>query len=98
MPCGPEFSSEFSAPPQFSVGVPEKDLCTGWTPTSNLMINNQILYQWATVSLKIISILILYFQHGVHGLFLLAVAGTYILMQLFLLLLVLLLLASIILP
>ncbi len=28
--CGPEFSVEFSAPPEFSGGVSEKFVSTGW--------------------------------------------------------------------
>jgi hypothetical protein len=30
MACGPEFSVEFSAPPEFSGGVTEKYFSTGW--------------------------------------------------------------------
>jgi hypothetical protein len=40
----PEISAEFSAPPEFSGGVLEKDLSTGWTRTSDLQITNQILF------------------------------------------------------
>jgi hypothetical protein len=39
----PEISAEFSAPPEFSGDVLEKDLCTVWARTSNLQITNQIL-------------------------------------------------------
>jgi hypothetical protein len=34
--CGPEFSVEFSAPPEFSGGVTEKYLSTGWARTFDL--------------------------------------------------------------
>ncbi len=36
--CGPEFSVEFSAPPEFSGGVTEKYLSTGWARTFDLQI------------------------------------------------------------
>jgi hypothetical protein len=48
LPCGPEFSVEFSAPPEFSGGVTEKYLNTGWARTFNLQITKQILYHCAT--------------------------------------------------
>jgi hypothetical protein len=34
----PEISAEFSAPPEFSGDVLEKDLSTGWARTSDLQI------------------------------------------------------------
>jgi hypothetical protein len=42
LPLVPEFSAEFSEPPEFSGGVPEKHLCTGWAQTFDLQIANQI--------------------------------------------------------
>ncbi len=36
--CGPEFSVEFSVPPEFSRGVTEKYLSTGWARTFDLQI------------------------------------------------------------
>jgi hypothetical protein len=41
MACGPEFSVEFSAPPEFSGGVTEKYLSTGWAQTFDLQIMRQ---------------------------------------------------------
>ncbi len=38
MACGPEFSVEFSAPPEFSGGVMEKYLSTGRARTFDLQI------------------------------------------------------------
>ena len=49
--CGPEFSVEFSAPPEFSGGVTVKYLSTGWARTSNLQIMNQVFYHCATAAL-----------------------------------------------
>ncbi len=49
--CGPEFSVEFSAPPEFSGGVTEKFLSTGWARTFDLQITKQILYHCATAPL-----------------------------------------------
>ena len=46
--CGPGFSVEFSAPPEFCGGVTEKCLCTGWARTFDLQITKQILYHCAT--------------------------------------------------
>jgi hypothetical protein len=46
--CGPEFSVEFSAPPEFSGGVTAKYLSTGGAQTFDLQIMNQILYHCAT--------------------------------------------------
>jgi hypothetical protein len=43
MPFVPEISAEFSAPPEFSGDVLEKDLSTGWVRTSDLQIRNQTL-------------------------------------------------------
>ncbi len=37
----PEFSAEFSEPPEFSGGAPEKHLCTGWAQSFDLQITNQ---------------------------------------------------------
>ncbi len=51
--CGPEFSVEFSAPPEFSGGVMEKYLSTGWARTFDLQIRKQILYHCATAPLCI---------------------------------------------
>ncbi len=53
--CGPEFSVEFSAPPEFSGGVTEKYLSTGWARTFYLQIRKQIFYHCATAPLCIIS-------------------------------------------
>ncbi len=36
--CGPEFSVDLSAPPEFSGGVTEKYLSTGWARTFDLQI------------------------------------------------------------
>jgi hypothetical protein len=49
--CGPEFSVEFSAPPEFSGGVTEKYLSTGWAGTFDLQIRKQIFYHCATAPL-----------------------------------------------
>jgi hypothetical protein len=46
--CGPEFSVDFSAPPEFSGGVTEKYLSTGWARTFDLQIRKQIFYHCAT--------------------------------------------------
>jgi hypothetical protein len=51
MPFVPEISAEFSAPPEFSGDVFEKDLSTGWAPTFDFQITNQILFHCATASL-----------------------------------------------
>ncbi len=51
MPLVPEVSVKFSAPPEFSGGVLEKNLCIGRTRTSDLQIANQILFHCATASL-----------------------------------------------
>jgi hypothetical protein len=51
MACGPEFSVEFSAPPEFSGSVTEKYLSTGWAGTFDLQIMKQIFYHCATASL-----------------------------------------------
>jgi hypothetical protein len=48
----PEISAEFSAAPEFSGDVLEKDLSTGWAPTPDLQIANQILFHCATASLS----------------------------------------------
>jgi hypothetical protein len=48
MPFVPEISAEFSAPPEFSGDVLEKDLSTGWARTIDLQITNQILFHCAT--------------------------------------------------
>ncbi len=53
--CGPEFSVEFSAPPEFSGGVTEKYLSTGWARSFDLQIRKQIFYHCATAPLYIIS-------------------------------------------
>jgi hypothetical protein len=49
--CGLEFSVEFSTPPEFSGGVTQKYLSTGWAQTIDLQIMNQIFYHCATASL-----------------------------------------------
>jgi hypothetical protein len=51
MPFVPEISAEFSAPPEFSGHVLEKELSTGWERSSDLQITNQILLHCATASL-----------------------------------------------
>ncbi len=49
--CGPEFSVEFSAPPEFSGGVTEQYLSTGWARTFDLQIRKQMFYHCATAPL-----------------------------------------------
>ncbi len=49
--CEPEFSVNFSAPPEFSGGVMEKFLSTGQARTSDLQIMKQVFYHCATVDL-----------------------------------------------
>ncbi len=49
--CGPEYSVEFSAPPEFSGGVTEKYLSTGWARTFDLQIMRQVCYHCAIASL-----------------------------------------------
>ncbi len=49
--CGPEFSVEFSAPPEFSGGVTKKYLSTGWARTFDRQIMRQVCYHCATASL-----------------------------------------------
>jgi hypothetical protein len=51
MACGPEFSVELSAPPEFPGGVMEKYLSKGWAGTFNLQIMKQVFYHCATASL-----------------------------------------------
>ncbi len=51
MACGPEFSVEFSAPPEFSSGVTEKYLSTGWARTFDLQIRKQLFYHCTTAPL-----------------------------------------------
>jgi hypothetical protein len=53
MPFVPKISVEFSAPPEFSGSVLEKDLSTGWGRTFDHQITNQILFHCATASLFI---------------------------------------------
>ena len=48
--CEPEFSVNFSAPPEFSGGVMEKFLSTGQARTSDLQIMNQVSYHCATAA------------------------------------------------
>jgi hypothetical protein len=55
MACGPKFFVEFSAPPEFSGGVTEKFLCTGWARPIDLQITKQILYHCASASLYLYS-------------------------------------------
>jgi hypothetical protein len=45
------YSVEFSAPPEFSGGVTEKVLSTGWARTFDLQIAKQILYHCTTAPL-----------------------------------------------
>jgi hypothetical protein len=40
MPFVPEISAKFSAPPEFSSDVLEKDLSSGWARISDLQITN----------------------------------------------------------
>ncbi len=49
--CGPEFSVEFPAPPEFSGYVTEKYLSTGWVQTFDLRFRKQIFYHCATAPL-----------------------------------------------
>jgi hypothetical protein len=51
MPYVPEISAEFSAPPEFSGDVFEKDLSTGLARTFDFQITNQILFHCTTASL-----------------------------------------------
>jgi hypothetical protein len=51
--CVPAFSVEFSAPPEFSGGVTEKYLSTGWAQTSGLKIMNQVFYHCTTAPLYV---------------------------------------------
>jgi hypothetical protein len=51
MPLMPEVSVEFSASPEFSGGVLEKNMSTGRARTSDLQITNQILFHCTTASL-----------------------------------------------
>jgi hypothetical protein len=51
--CEPEFSVDFSAPPEFSGGVMEKCLSTGLARTFDLQIMNQVFYHCATAALYI---------------------------------------------
>jgi hypothetical protein len=51
--CGPEFSVDFSAPPEFSGGVMEKYWSTGWALTSDLQIMNQVFYHCAMAALYV---------------------------------------------
>jgi hypothetical protein len=53
--CGPEFSVEFSAPPECCGGVTEKYLSTGLAQTFDLQIRKQIFYHCATAPLYTIS-------------------------------------------
>jgi hypothetical protein len=57
--CGPEFSVEFSAAPEFSGGETEKSLSTGWARAYNLPIMRQECYHCATASLRKLS-------YGIH--------------------------------
>jgi hypothetical protein len=49
--CGHELSVEFTAPPEFSSGVMEKYVSTGWARTFVLQDRKQIFYHCATASL-----------------------------------------------
>jgi hypothetical protein len=49
--CEPEFSVDFSAPPEFSSGVMEKCLSTGEARASDFQIMNQVSYHCATAAL-----------------------------------------------
>ena len=51
MPFVPEISAEFSAQPEFSGDVSEKDLSTGRAQTFDIQITNQILFHCANASL-----------------------------------------------
>jgi hypothetical protein len=51
--CWPEFSVEFSAPPEISGGVMENNLSTGWAQTSDLQIMNQVFYHCSTAPLNL---------------------------------------------
>jgi hypothetical protein len=42
MAYGPEFSVEFSEPPELSGGVTEKYLSTGWARTFDLQFKKQV--------------------------------------------------------
>jgi hypothetical protein len=56
VPFVPDISAEFSAPPEFSGGILEKDLSTGWTRTYDHQITNQILFHCANASLCKVSV------------------------------------------
>jgi hypothetical protein len=49
--CEPEFSIDFSAPPEFSDGVLERFKSTGQARTSDLQIMNHVFYHCATAAL-----------------------------------------------
>jgi hypothetical protein len=51
MPFVPEISADFSAPPEFSGDLLEKELSTDWARTSDLQLTIQILFHCATASL-----------------------------------------------
>jgi hypothetical protein len=55
----PEFSAAFSAPAEFSGGVPEKYLSRGWAQRIDPLVTKQILYQCATISFQILLLLVL---------------------------------------
>jgi hypothetical protein len=65
LPFVPEFSAEFSAPPEFSGGVTEKYLTTGWARTFDLQIMNQIFYHCPTASLCINAMAFIVFLAGI---------------------------------
>ena len=52
MPFVPEISAEFSALPELSGDVLEKELSTGWAQTSDLQIANLLLFHCANASLS----------------------------------------------
>jgi hypothetical protein len=58
--CGPEFSVEFSAPPEFSGGVMEKYLGTGWARTFDLQIRKQMFYHCVIASLCLLVFIMLW--------------------------------------
>jgi hypothetical protein len=68
--CGPEFSVEFSAPPEFSGGVTEKYLSTGWARSFDLQIRKQIFYHCGTASLCFNAMTFTLFLRGIFRPFL----------------------------
>ncbi len=69
--CEPEYSVNFSAPPEFSGGVMEKFLSTGQARTSDLQIMKQVFYHCATADLYAYAMTMSLFPAGIFRPFLL---------------------------